>query len=277
MVPEFLRSAALILALLSLTSGTASPQAFSTGTPAVPTAGISAAPSGPPAHESLDFSVEWRLITAGKANLSWNSTPGAGIGAGDVKLHLESAGLVSRLFLVDDNYAASLRANFCAQSSSIEAREGTRHKDTQVTYDSGARRASFLEKDLVKNTSTTQEVEIPPCVHDLIGGLMALRYMQIEPGKSAQIPVSDGKKFVMAKVESQRHEQLKTAFGPVNTTLYEIYLFDNVLFRRSGRLHIWISDDERRLPVQLQVRLQFAIGTITFRLNKPTEATLGGK
>jgi hypothetical protein len=80
-------------------------------------------------------------------------------------------------------------------------------------------------------------------------------------------------------VESQRREQIKTEFGMVNTVLYEIYLFDNVLFRRSGHLHVWITDDERRLPIQLQVRLQFTIGTITFRMTKPPspEATPGAK
>ena len=136
-----------------------------------------------------------------------------------------------------------------------------------------------MEKDLTKNATVTEEVAIPGCVHDLIGGLIALRYLRLEPGKTAQIPVSDGKKFVMAKVESQRREPLKTAFGTVNTVLYEIYLFDNILFRRSGHLHIWITDDDRRLPIQLQVRLQFTIGTITFRMDKPAaaEALAGGK
>jgi hypothetical protein len=90
------------------------------------------------------------------------------------------------------------------------------------------------------------------------------------------MPVSDGKKFVQARVEAQRHETLKTEIGTVNTTLYEIYLFDNIMFRRSGHLHIWITDDERRIPVQLEVRLQVVIGTITFRLDKYTPDT-GGK
>lgn len=237
---------------------------------------VAQTPSAPPAHETFDYSIEWRLITAGKAHLEWNGTAPD---AGDVKLNIQSTGIVSRLYLVDDEYSAVLTPGFCAQSSFTSAREGNRHKETRVTYDAQAHKASFLEKDLTKNTTQTQEVTIPSCVHDLIGGLIALRYMKVEPGKTAQIPVSDGKKFVMAKVEAQRREVLKSNFGPVNTILYEIYLFDNVLFRRSGHLHVWITDDDRRLPVQLQVRLQFTIGTITFKLEKPTgvESVSSGK
>jgi hypothetical protein len=161
-----------------------------------------------------------------------------------------------------------LGPNFCAQNTFLVAHEGNRNRETRVTYDSQRRQADYLEKDVTKNATVTHQVEIPACVHDVIGALMVLRTLRLDPGKTAQIPVSDGKKFVQVKVESQRREQLKTALGSVSTICYEAFLFDNVLYKRSGHLHIWMTDDDRRLPVQLQVRLQFAIGTITFRLEK---------
>src|SRR6185437_8983893 len=73
---------------------------------AAPTAN-DAAPSAPPLHESFDYGIEWRLINAGKAHLDWTGSPG-NPEAGDVRLHIESAGMVSRLYLVDDRYSATL-------------------------------------------------------------------------------------------------------------------------------------------------------------------------
>ena len=245
--------------------------------PATSLPGIGPAPAlAPPPHEAFDYNIEWRLITAGKAHLEWNANPAAaadpaGSTAGNVHLHVESTGLVSRLFLVNDDYSANLASGFCAQNYLIQAQEGGRHKETRVNFDTAARKATYVEKDLTKNTTVSQDATLQsPCVHDLIGGLISLRYLRLDPGKTAMVPVSDGKKYVVAKVESQRREQLKTEFGLVNTVLYEVYLFDNVLFRRAGHLHIWFTDDERRIPIQLQVRLQIAIGTITFRMLKPT-------
>ena len=49
---------------------------------------------------------------------------------------------------------------------------------------------------------------------------------------------------------------------------YEAFLFNDVLYRRQGHLYIWLTDDQRKLPVRVQVRLHFAIGTITFELEK---------
>jgi hypothetical protein len=92
--------------------------------------------------------------------------------------------------------------------------------------------------------------------------------LNLEPGHSVNVAVSDGKKSVVAKVEAQQREDVKTPEGVFHTIRYEAYLFDNVLYRRSAHLNIWLSDDRRRLPVQIRVKMQFAIGTISLQLEK---------
>jgi Protein of unknown function (DUF3108) len=49
---------------------------------------------------------------------------------------------------------------------------------------------------------------------------------------------------------------------------YEVHMFNNVLVNRKARMYVWLTDDARKLPVQLRVRLQFLIGTITLQLEK---------
>ena len=232
--------------------------------------------------ETMEYAVEWRLIPAGTARLSWtpssrpqtpsNQPPGGNAaqitGPSEIRLHLESSGLVSRLFRVNDDYTSVLGSNLCAENSLMNAKEGNRVKETRVNYDNRAGKAFWVEKDLVKNSATNREVEIPACVHDVLGGLMTLRGLRLEPGKTVRLPISDGKKSVQARIDAQEREEIKTPLGTFRTVRYEAFLFNDVLFRRSGHLHVWLTDDDRRLPVQIQVRLQFTIGTITFRLVK---------
>ena len=220
------------------------------------------------ARETLNYAIEWRLIPAGTAKLTFSTLPRPSTAATEIRLHIESAGLVSRLFRVEDDYTALLGQNFCGQSTFLSAHEGNRNKETRVLFDAPNRKATWLEKDFVKNATNTQTVEIPPCVHDVLGGLAALRNLRLDTGNTVRLPLSDGKKFVQARVESQRREDVKTELGTFHAIRYEVFLFDNVLYKRSGHLHIWLTDDDRRLLVQLQVRLQFTIGTITFRLTK---------
>ena len=227
-----------------------------------------ASPQSPPAKETLYYTVEWRLITAGKAKLEWTSEQRPSTGS-QVNLRLESVGLVSKFFKVEDDYSANLNAALCGQSVQITTNEGSRQRETKVMFDSASRKASYLERDRAKNTVlATHEIDIPPCVHDVIGGLYLLRTLNLEPGQSTQVPVSDGKKSVMAKVEAQQREDVKTPLGTFKTIRYEVYLFNDVLYRRSAHLNVWLTDDRRRLPVRVQVRMQIAIGTITFLLEK---------
>ena len=69
-------------------------------------------------------------------------------------------------------------------------------------------------------------------------------------------------------MEAQQREEVKTPDGVFKSIRYELYLFNNVLYRRPAHLYLWLTDDARRLPVQIRVRLQFTIGTITLQLEK---------
>jgi hypothetical protein len=221
-----------------------------------------------PSRESLYYAVEWRLITAGKARLDWTALPGPR-GGFESKLHLESVGLVSKLFRVLDDYTSILNPSLCVLSSQSVTHEGVRHREANITFDPATRKASYLERDTARNTTLlSQEIEIPACVHDVIGGLYFLRTLNVDPGQAVQVPVSNGKKVVSARIEAQQREDVKTPAGTFKTVRYELFLFNNVLWSRSGHLYIWLTDDRRRIPVQIRFRLPVTIGTITLQLEK---------
>jgi hypothetical protein len=222
-----------------------------------------------PAKETLYYSIDWRLFTAGKARVELTTTPQPRPGY-QVNLHLESIGIVSKLFKVEDDYSANMSSAYCAQSLQMTTHEGSRLRETKIAFDAEAKKASYLERDRARNNAIvlSQETDIPPCVHDVIGGLFFIRTLNLEPGQSTQIPVSDGKKSVMVKVEAQAREDVKTPDGTFKTIRYEVYLFDGVLYRRSAHVNVWVSDDRRKLPVQIRVRMTFTIGTINLQLEK---------
>lgn len=219
--------------------------------------------------EALSYRVEWLRIHAGNARLSWSRAPSGGAPGWRASLDLESAGLVSTFYKVNNRYSSILDDQLCVTSSLLEARERGRQRETQVTFDRERGKAVYLERDLVKNSvADSHEIDVPACVHDVIGALGRLRVMRLETGQSTQIPVSDGKKSVLARVEAQERETVRTRTGSHKTIRYEAFLFDNVLYRRKGRLFVWLTDDDRKLPVQIRMRLSLPIGTVTLQLEK---------
>jgi len=184
-------------------------------------------------------------------------------------LKLESAGLVSTLYKIQDAYRVQFDAPFCATSSLMDAREGSRHRETVIAFDRIRNRASLVEKDVDKNTVVSRtDVQVPNCVHDVIAGLLRLRRTKVEVGQSVQLPVSDGRKSAAVKVEAQERERVKTPAGTFNTVRYEVNLLNGVVYSRGGRVFIWLTDDDRRLPVQFRLRMNFPLGTVTLELEK---------
>jgi hypothetical protein len=219
-----------------------------------------------PAHETLTYSIEWRLITAGRARVEWTST---GAESAQIKVKVESAGLVSKLFRVEDTYLAVVGSGLCGESVQLTSEEGSRRRETRINFDYPNHRADYLERDRTKNTVLlAKETEIPPCTHEIGGGLYFLRTLSLEPGQSVLVPLTDGKKSVVAKVEAQQREEVRTTAGTFKTIRYEAYVFNNVLYRRPAHLYVWLTDDARRIPVQIRVRMQVTIGTITLALEK---------
>ena len=220
--------------------------------------------------ETLHYSVDWRLIPAGTAVVSMKPNPPGTNQGYTSEVKLTSSGLLDKLFHVLDIYHADYEGTYCAMQSTLDATEGKRHRETKINFDRSQKKASSVERDLTANGKIVKssEVEIPPCVHDLVGGLFMLRTIHLEPGQSANIPVSDGKKTVAARIEAQEWEEIKTKAGTFKTLRYEAYIFNNVLYPRNARLTLWVTDDARRLPVQVRVKMQFTIGTVTLSLDK---------
>ncbi len=230
-----------------------------------PQTAIAAAPVAP-SRVTLHYGIEWRLIRAGIARLTWNPLHE---NLDHARLQLESVGLVSKLFPVDDRYLVNFNRSGCPMSVSLQSLEGSRKRETTITFDHGLHRAQYLERDLVKGkTVLSTELPLPECALEILGGLQHLRKDPPPLGKATQMMVTDGKKLVSARVEAQERESVTTPLGTYNTVRYEAFLFNNILYQRKGRLFIWLTDDERRLPVQIRVQMQLHIGTVTLQLEK---------
>lgn len=218
-----------------------------------------------PFPEKLTYRVEWRLVTAGTATVDLSR---AGSEAWQTNLDIESAGLVTRLYKVLDTYRLTSDSKFCSTGSVLDAQEGKRHTITSLAFEVNRSLVRYEERDLVKNSNNQKELNVPPCTREIVGALAALRTVPIEPGKSVTFSVTDGKKLANARIEAQGRESVALNGKTYQTIRYEVFVFDNVLYKRKGRLFIWISDDGERIPVQFKLQLGFPIGNITVLLDK---------
>ncbi len=223
--------------------------------------------------ESFEYSIQWRIFSAGAATLKLAPDGMSGGPHWRSDVHLESTGVIATFFRLRDDYQVKLEDEFCALSSVFLAQEGKRNRETRVNFDRDKGMATFVEKDRVKGVILhAGQTSIPACVSDVVGGLYRLRALHLDVGQTTRLPLSDGKKSAQVRVEAQGREEIVTKLGKFKTIRYEANLFNGVLYSRRAQVQIWLSDDARRLPVQFQIRLPIVIGTITLQLEKENAA-----
>lgn len=218
-----------------------------------------------PYSEKATYRIEWRLMTAGSATLQ--------LSHGDkqnwhLQLDLLSAGLVDRMYQVSDTYKLSTNERFCAINSELAGHEGKKRFSTRMDFDNARHKLFYTESDLVTNVAQRNEIDISACTYDVMGALSVLRMLKPEPKNTLSLSLTNGKKLVQAKVEAQAKENIHLNDKSYSTIRYEALVFNNVVYRRKGRLFMWITDDVDRIPVQFRLQMGFPVGTITLELEK---------
>ena len=115
--------------------------------------------------------------------------------------------------------------------------------------------------DFLKKTVTTQK--ITPRTYDTLSSFFYFRSAALRVGASSFIEIFDCKLLWNTEVQVLRREQIKTELGTFNTIVIKPLLKFEGIFARTGDMHIWLTDDERRIPVQMKSQVKVGSFTVT--------------
>lgn len=213
-----------------------------------------------PQKQTLTYSVDWRVFTAGTAILHFEA-------AGDreqLTANADTVGAINLLFRVTDRFQSSFdRAKGCTYDFNKQTIEGRRQVNSTLKLDYAQGRSYLDEKNLITGQTKHVESSVPACVTDLLTGVFYASSQNIELGHSFVIPVVDAQRIVPVTMKVEGREEIKTSLGTFKTLRVQPTADAGVVKNR-GNIWIWYTDDERHLPVQMRARLFW--GTITFRL-----------
>lgn len=265
-----MRPLPIVALVLLLVPALAAPQKSPAPLAVPPQAGTLSAPGQivPPApgyrfpdNQTLVYTAEWRIWTAGTASLRMEPA-GA---ERKVTATADSTGFVSLLYHVHDIFQSYFDpATYCSARISKHTEEGFRRLDTNIAFE-GARKTAVLdEKNLRKGTAKREEHEIPGCVTDVVSGIFYLGSLPLLRQTHYTFPLNDGGKTVYADAEVEGNEDLKTPAGTFHTIRVQVSASSGVLKDR-GKVWVWY-DQSTRLPVQMRGRLFW--GSLTFTLSR---------
>lgn len=212
--------------------------------------------------ETLIYDVDWRLWSAGTAVLRLD----AANSEQRVTASADSIGVVSLLYTVRDRFEAHFDPQtFCSLRIAKHTEEGFRRLDTSVRFDYTHRKSVLEEKNLKTGQGKRVENDIPACVTDVISAIYYVGSLPLQPGATYTFPLNDGGKTVDVKAHVEAREEIKTTAGTFQTIRVQPEAASGVVKER-GRVWLWYSDDDARIPVQMRARMFW--GTLTFRLQR---------
>jgi hypothetical protein len=133
--------------------------------------------------------------------------------------------------------------------------EGKYHDLKVVDYDQREGIAYTSDDGVPSDTS-----RLPLFVQDAISALFYFRLQEVKVGKSIYIYVHDIRKTYPLRIDIMGRETVETPAGKFDCIKVEPVLESAGIFKSTGRIFLWFTDDERRLPVQMKTKV--LIGSI---------------
>jgi hypothetical protein len=207
--------------------------------------------------EYFQFSIDWSGLNGGNALMQvQNLTTVDGHRAWRIVTKAESNSFVSKFYKVRDRAESYVDADsLYTRRFEKHLREGSYRKDLQVRFDQARGKA------LYENGAS---YSVPPRVHDVLSAFYYVRTCPLPDGATISIPTHDNEKSYDMVVKVIRRERVEVPAGKFDCVLVEPVLKSEGIFKSKGQMLVWLSDDDRRIPVQ--VKSKVPIGSISVTL-----------
>ncbi|SRR6266542_5512312 len=184
---------------------------------------------------------------------------------------VSSKGLFTKLFNLNFHQWVESTVepvSFTVQRTKRQDQQGKRLRTSEAVFDATAGEVVWTELD-PNNPSRGPRVEktrFTPPVQDILSAIYFLRLQPLAVGSSFTLPISDSGRLYQIPVKVVEKKRFKTLLGRVDAVRVDPQLFGpQGLLNVTGQVHIWITDDQRHLPVSAKIKSQYGTFDITLK------------
>ena len=207
--------------------------------------------------EELRFEVRWMGLLAGNARMAVSGRVSRnGHDVYHIRSVAESSPFFSLFYYVYDQGETFVDVQeLLPWYYHLDQREGSRAVQRTVTFDH--QRGVAIH---TKNQEAPQEVKVPAGVHDSLSSFYMLRTLPLRVGQSIQLHTFANGKTYDVEVQILRREKVEAYWGPVDALVVRPQMRFQEILRQKGEVLIWVTDDDRHLPIRM--RTAITVGSI---------------
>ena len=220
--------------------------------------------------ERLEFDLCWGPITAGSASLEVKPVKD---GKTEFLTFATGNKTINKIYPVNDTIYTRVRnKGLMTEVFRKRLHEGTFHNTSVIRFDRKGEKAwlsdtvfTDMKTRKVKRSADTA-VAIKGMEHSIMSAFYYVRTMPLTVGDTSRFSAVSGKKRYELKVLVHGREKVESVLGEVPCIKVEPVLDGDGIFNSKGRIFIWLTDDDRRIPVLMQCEI--ALGSIKAKLTK---------
>jgi hypothetical protein len=211
--------------------------------------------------ERLVFDVGYAFVTAGEAVMSIPSMDTiGGRPAYHIMFTVNSTPTFSMFYKVEDRYETFLDKDGLFPWKFIQhIREGGYKRDFSAEFDQAANIARAGDK----------QYPIPPYVHDVVSAFYFARtvnYVGMRAGQKTYLQNFYKDSTYQLAIKFIGYQRISVDAGKFDCVVVEPLIKEGGLFKSEGRVIIWLTNDERKVPVK--VSTEVIIGSIEAELRE---------
>jgi len=211
--------------------------------------------------EELTFDVNYGFVTAGEATMAIpRYSYMKGRQCYNIEFKVKSTSFFDTFYRVRDRYQSHLDVQGLFPWKFVQQiREGGYSHDFSAWFDNYQNKA--FTKDGV--------YDVPPYTQDVVSAFYFMRtrdYGGLKSGQELYLKNFYKDSTYTLTVRYHGKETVEVAAGKFKTIKLEPVMEAGGLFKATGRIFVWITDDERRVPVLVEAEIP--IGSIKSELTK---------
>ena len=211
--------------------------------------------------ERLVYDVGYSFITAGEAVFSIPQTQMInGHECLQILFKVASSPALSFLYKVDDRYETLVdKKGIFPWHFTQRIREGKYANDFTAEFDQ--------LNGVAKTTEGTYR--IPPYVHDAVSAMFYVRtldYSKARPGEKRILKNFYKDSTYQLAVKFLGYQRVDVEAGTFDCIIVEPLMQEGGLFKSEGRIIIWMTNDDRKIPVKVSTKV--VIGSIDSELRE---------
>jgi hypothetical protein len=208
--------------------------------------------------EKLVFTVKYGIVSAAEATLEAKSSSMNGRSAWNLSTDARTYPFFDAFFKVRDRVDSWWdKETLLPIKYTKNLQEGKYRQRRIHTFDHSNNTTNYQKYSFRQGIYKSEDMKMLANSQDVLSAFYHVRNQNLKPKQRLRVNITSDGRTMNTEIIVHRREKVKTIFGDINCLVIEPKLISGAVFKQTGRIIIWITDDAYKIPVKMESAVSF--------------------